>query len=172
MPLIVSDGTGLSNADSYISLDDARTYAENYGYTLPDDNTDAEVSLRKGAVYVDLFESSFNGHRLKDTQSLVWPCVDACKCSGYNQIGIPSDEIPLEVQYAQVIAASHYAAGVAVRANNDGLGVASKEVVGAVKVSYFDNQKTGSSIEITEAIDMLSSLLCVGSSLSIRTVRV
>jgi len=172
MPLIVSDGTGLSNADSYISLDDARTYAENYGYTLPDDDTDAEVSLRKGAVYVDLFESSFSGYRLKGTQSLAWPRVGAYKCSGYNQIDIPSDEIPLEVQYAQVIAASYYAAGVAVRANDDGLGVASKEVVGAVKVSYFDNGKTGTSTEITEATDMLNNLLCVGSSLSMRTVKV
>ena len=172
MALTIEDGTGLADADSYISLADARTYALNYGYTLPVDDTEAEVALRKGAVYVGLFEGSFSGSRLEDTQSLAFPRKDCYKCIGDNQTDIPSDSIPLEIKYSQVIAANYYGQGLDVRANNDGLAIQSEEVTGAVKVSYFDNGKTGGSTEITEANDMLSSFLCAGGlGLTMRTVR-
>ena len=172
MSLIVEDGTGLADADSYISLDGARAYALKYGYTLPVGDAEANVKLRKGAVYVDLFEGSFPGQRLVDTQSLAWSRINAYKCAGQDQICLPSDSVPLEIQYAQVIAASFYATGLDVRANDDGLGVSAKEVVGAVKVAYFDNGKTGKSTEITEATDMLSNYMCVGSVFTLSTVRV
>jgi hypothetical protein len=172
MALIVEDGTGLADADSYISLVDARAYALKYGYTLPVDDTQADIFMRKAALYVDLFEGSYSGERLVDTQALAWPRVNSYKCAGRDQIYLPSDAVPTEIQNAQVIAAHFYAAGVNVRANDDGLSIASEEVSGAVKVSYFDNNKTGATIDLTEADDMLSNLLCGGSSLSLRTVRV
>jgi hypothetical protein len=170
--LIVEDGTGLATADSYISLAEARTYALSYGYTLPVDDTDADVALRKGAVYVGLFESSFSGERLVDTQSLAWPRENAFKCAGQDQIEIPSDSVPIEIQNANVIAAASYGQSINVRPNDDGLAVASKEVTGAVKVSYFDNGKTGKSAQITEAVDALGPLMCNSSLFSARTVRV
>ena len=172
MSLIVENGTGLADADSYISLVDARAYGIKYGYTLPVDDTQADIFLRKAALYVDLFEGSYSGERLVDTQALAWPRVNAYKCAGRDQIDLPSDEVPIEIQNAQVIAAHFYSAGVNVRANDDGKNIASEEVTGAVKVSYFDNGKTGATIEITEANDMLANLLCGGGSLSMRTVRV
>jgi hypothetical protein len=172
MALIVETGTGASDSDSYISLADARAYGVKYGYTLPVDDTQADIFLRKGALYVDLFEGSFSGERLVDTQALAWPRVNAFKCAGRDQVVLPSDSVPIEIQNAQVIAAHYYAAGVNVRANDDGLAIASEEVVGAVKVAYFDNGKTGATIEITEADDMLANLLCFGNGLTLNTVRV
>tara|TARA_R110000744_G_scaffold14616_4_gene41443 strand:- start:1719 stop:2237 length:519 start_codon:yes stop_codon:yes gene_type:complete len=172
MALIVETGTGASDSDSYISLVDARAYGLKYGYTLPIDDDLADVALRKGVLYADLFESSYSGTRVNDDQALAWPRNNAYKCVRYDQIAIANDSIPVEIQNAQVIAASFYGAGLDVRANDDGNSIASEEVVGAVKVSYFDNGKTGASIEITEATDMLTILMCIGSSLSMRTVRV
>lgn len=172
MALIVETGVGLTNADSYISLEDARTYAENYGYSLPVDDLEADIALRQGAVYVDNFEGSFSGERLTSTQSLAWPRNNAYKCYGYDQITIESDSIPNEIKYAQVIAAATYASGVDVRANDDGSNIASEEVVGAVKVSYHDNGKTGASIQITASLDALSPLMCNGSAFTMRTLRV
>ena len=173
MALIVENGTGLEDADSYISLVDARAYALKFGYTLPVDDTQAEIFLRKGAIDVDLHESSFAGGRLNDNQGLAWVRVNAYKCSGQNQITIPSDTVPNEAKYAQVIYADAYTKGLTVRANDDGLAVAAKEVTGAVKIAYFDNSKTGGAIEITEATDMLASLMCVNSNpFSIQTIKV
>jgi hypothetical protein len=170
--LITEDGTGLPTADSYISLIDARAYALKYGYTLPVDDDQADIFMRKAVIYVDLFEASFSGERLEDTQALAWPRVNAYKCSGRHQIDLPSDSVPIEIQHAQVIAAHYYAAGVNVRANDDGLGIASEEVVGSVKVAYFDNGKTGATIDLTEADDMLANLLCFNNGLTLQTVRV
>lgn len=171
MALIVENGTGLADADSYISLPDARAYALKYGYTLPVDDIEAEVALRKAASYVGLFESSFSGKRLNDAQSLSWSRDRAYKCYGNEQILIPSSSVPIEIKNAQVIAADTFGKAVDVRANDDGSSIASEEVVGAVKVSYFDNGKTGTSIEITAAIDAMSSLLCNNNGLTIRTHR-
>ena len=81
--------------------------------------------------------------------------------------------MPTQAKNAQVIAASYYGAGVQVRANDDGNSIASEEVVGAVKVSYFDNQKTGANITITESEDAMATIMCVGGcGLTMRTLRV
>ena len=46
MALVVEDGTGKADADSFISLIGARAFAEKYGITLPTNDTAAEVVLR------------------------------------------------------------------------------------------------------------------------------
>lgn len=149
MALIVEDGTGLPNADSYISLADARAYAANYGYTLPDDDTEADVALRQGTVYVDL--NDWKGERLTTTQSLDWPRTDVY-CHG---VLVPSDSVPLNVQHAQVVAAASYAAGLNPRANDDGRITTMEEVTGAVKVEYSAFGGNGNKTAITEADDKL-----------------
>ena len=174
MALIVEDGTGLNNADSYISLADARIFASDYGYTLPADDTEAGVFLRKGALYVDLSESSFTGSRLVDTQALAWPRSDAYKCSGRNQIALPSNSVPIEIKNSQVISASYYASGLNPRAASTGLRIQSEELTGVGKTSYFDSGGSSSTVEITEANDMIANLMCSNaeSGLSIPTLRI
>lgn len=146
MALIVEDGTGLDDADSYISLADARAFAANYGITLPADDTEAEITLRQGTQYVDLQEDCFVGDRLTDTQSLAYPRDDE---SG----------MPKALGRATVYAAAEFALGTDVRATDDGKSIASEEVTGAVAVSYFNNGKTGGTVTITRAMDALKSLL-------------
>jgi hypothetical protein len=156
MSLTVETGEIVADADSYISLDDARTLAANYGYSLPDDDTKAEVALRKGVWYVDAQEPRYNGTRTDDSQSLAWPRENAYYTYGTE---IDSDAIPTKLQLGQVIAAATYGAGTDVRANDDGKSIASQAVSGAVSQSYFNNGKTGSSIVITEAMDAIATLL-------------
>ena len=146
MALIVEDGTGLVDSDSYISLADARTFAANYGITLPADDTEAEITLRKGTQYVDLQEDCFAGDRLNDTQALAYPRDD-------------DSGMPKVLGRATVYAAAEFALGTDVRATDDGKSIASEEVTGAVAVSYFNNGKTGGTVTITRAMDALKSLL-------------
>ena len=146
MALIVEDGTGLVDSDSYISLADARTFAANYGITLPADDTEAEITLRQGTQYVDLQEDCFVGDRLTDTQALAYP--------RNNNSGMPA-----ALGKATVYAAAEFALGTDVRATDDGKAIASEEVTGAVAVSYFNNGKTGGTVTITRAMDALKSLL-------------
>ena len=146
MALIVEDGTGLVDSDSYISLADARTFAANYGITLPADDTEAEITLRQGTQYVDLQEDCFVGDRLTDTQALAYPRDD-------------DSGMPKALGRATVYAAAEFALGTDVRATDDGKAIASEEVTGAVAVSYFNNGKTGGTVTITRAMDALKSLL-------------
>ena len=61
MALIIEDGSIVANANSFISLVDARAYAATIGLTLPVDDTEAEVTLINGARYVNSQEPSFQG---------------------------------------------------------------------------------------------------------------
>jgi hypothetical protein len=172
MPLVVEDGTGLANADSYQTLEDARLLASDFGVCLPASDFDAEVALRNGARYADRYEGRFSGHRLVDTQALSYPREDSCRCYGVNTIAVDSGVIPMEILLSQLFAAVEYGAGTEVMPVDDGRSVQLEEVVGAVKAQYFDNGKTGGSVVITKSVDALKPLLCVGGGLSCRTVRV
>ena len=156
MALVVEDGTGKADADSFISLIGARALAEKYGITLPTNDTAAEVVLRQGCQYVVLQEKCFNGGRLTTRQALPWPRTGATNAYG---VEYADGDMPVQLGYSQVYAAAEYAAGKDVRASDDGLSVAGKEVTGAVAVSYFNNGKTGKAITITKSLDALAPLM-------------
>ena len=170
MALVVEDGTGKADADSFISLIGARAFAEKYGITLPTNDTAAEVALRQGCQYVELQQKCFSGSRLTSTQALSWPRTAATNAYGAEYT---DGDMPPQLGFAQVYAAAEYAAGKDVRASDDGLSVASKEVTGAVAVSYFNNGKTGKAITITKSLDALSPLMtsCSNNGFEFRVVR-
>ncbi len=168
MALVVEDGTGLDNADSYISLDDAVQLAANYGLSLPSCDDEADSALRNGAIYVDLKEASFSGERLNDAQALAWPRSNAYKCSG---VAIPSDSIPVEVKRAQVFAACEYGNGTDVRASTTGTQV-KKEKVSSIEVEYFEGSAGGATI-IRRSDDALVTIICISTNpYTQRTLRV
>lgn len=166
MPLVIEDGTGLPDADSYISLADARTYAADYGYALAADDTEAEVQLRRGAQYVDT--NQFKGQKLNPLQGLAFP-----------RTGVECDGVEVEISQqllwagrAQVIYADAVNSGVNVRGNDAGQEVQSSEVTGAVKESYFQSYQTAETVVITAAVDQLGCLIDgTANSFTLRTVR-
>ena len=170
MALVVETGAGLADADSFISLFDARAFAAKYGVTLPVDDAAAEVALRQGCQYVELQQKCFSGSRLTSTQALSWPRTGATNVYG---VEYADGDMPVQLGYSQVYAAAEYAAGKDVRASDDGLSVASKEVTGAVAVSYFNNGKTGKAITITKSLDALAPLMvsCSNNGFEFRVVR-
>ncbi len=171
MSLIVEDGTGISNADSYQTLADARNNANALGLTLPTTDKKAEEALRNGARYVNRYESRFSGTRLLDTQSLSYPRENSIRCFGTNCSDVASGVIPSELITAQMLAAVEYGKGTNVMPADDGLSVKLKQVDG-LKKEFFDNGKTGKGVTITAAIDALRPLMIAGGRFSARTVRV
>lgn len=156
MALIVEDGGIVPNADSYVSLADARAMAAKFGLTLPVGDIEAEAALRNGAVYVGLQEPMLCGARVSPLQELSFPR------QGVTLYGYPvaADSIPAQVIRAQVIAAVEYGNGTDVRASTDGRVTSMERVEGAVTVQYFNNGATGAATVITAAIDALRPLLC------------
>lgn len=75
MSLVVESGTGLSNAESYVSVVDANTFHTRMGNAAwTGTDTVKEQALRKATRYVDLFYyDRWQGYRIKPTQALQWP---------------------------------------------------------------------------------------------------
>lgn len=71
MALIVEDGTGLPDANSYVTLDEVREYASNRGITLPSDDAELEQNIH---LVMDWFESyTFPSARFTAEQALSFP---------------------------------------------------------------------------------------------------
>ena len=87
MALVVEDGTGVTGADSYVSIAEADTYAAANGLTSWASATAAakEIALRQATRYVDT-RYRFRGSRLGLRQPLEWPrgdVVDGALGDGY-----------------------------------------------------------------------------------------
>ena len=76
MALVVENGTGLSNAESYASVADATTYHSNLGNAswASASGTNQEIALRKATIYLDAkYRGQWRGERILQTMSLSWP---------------------------------------------------------------------------------------------------
>lgn len=77
MTLIVEDGTGLSNAESYISVSDATAYHAARGNSAWESiasDTIREQYLRKATQYLDsMYSARWRGSAINSTMSLDWP---------------------------------------------------------------------------------------------------
>lgn len=114
MTLIVENGTGLPDAESYISVADADDYFAKRGYTLWATMTEPEkeASLRRATDYMgQVYRLRWSGTRVNGEQALDWPRAfvvrDDFEYAGLNGSTIiggrfyfPSDEVPKEVKDA------------------------------------------------------------------------
>ena len=72
MALVVEDGTGLPNADSYLSIVDADAYHASHGAPVAWTG-DKETALRRATQYLDaVYGQRWKGTRLEDDQALDW----------------------------------------------------------------------------------------------------
>lgn len=99
MALVVEDGTGKSDAESYVSVDACGAYATLQGLefsTLPAD--DAEAALRRATRWLDArYRTRFPGRRVNGrSQALEWPRTDAWTSECPPEL-IADDEIPAEI---------------------------------------------------------------------------
>jgi hypothetical protein len=99
MGLIVEDGTGLANADAFMSLAEFKAYADAHGYDYSayDDEAQIEPAIRRGTTYVS---SSFAwpGYKVKRrAQALAWPRNGAVDRDGET---ISADAVPAEIKSA------------------------------------------------------------------------
>lgn len=62
--ITVEDGTGVANANSYLTVDAAREYALNRGVVLSTDDDEVAAELIKGFDYIETKECEFQGTRV------------------------------------------------------------------------------------------------------------
>ena len=74
--MVVEDGTGLSNADSFVSVAYADTYFTTRGVNAWASLTNKEALLIKATDYIEaVYSESWKGVTLNDTQSLSFPRI-------------------------------------------------------------------------------------------------
>ena len=137
--LVVENGQGLANADSYISVAAADIYHSTFGnttwFTL--NTTQKENALREAAIYMrGVYRLRWKGYRRWITQALDWPRIgvpiDDLGFAGI-LVNVASDIVPTEVQQA--------CAELAVRAASGELApdldrFTTREKVGPIEVDY------------------------------------
>jgi hypothetical protein len=106
MAFVVEDGTGLANADSYVSVADADTYVGEHLRAANADrvawlaasNANKEIALRQATDWLDVtFRERWKGRRINETMSLAWPRFGATDEDGYT---LDSDAVPQVVKDA------------------------------------------------------------------------
>jgi hypothetical protein len=100
MTLIIEDGTGKPDAESYASAEDLAMYAVKFGVTIPADAPAQEALLRRAALAMD--GMTWKGRKSNSEQALSWP-----------RRGVeldyeikPDNYLPARIQYGQMALAA------------------------------------------------------------------
>lgn len=161
MALVVEDGSGLSNAESYISVADATTYLTEIGEEA--DWTAAQVAAQEAALRLSTSwidgRYSWPGFPKNDAQALDWPRFDAFDCEGRL---VDSGSVPEGVRRACAWVAKESVAGSVdlTGVNTDGRIKRTRDKVGDLEteVEYEPGGAPGGEIVLPFADSLLSCL--------------
>lgn len=173
MTIVVEDGTGLANADAFVSVAWFRAWADARGKANID-FTDEEIEQAIVRASDYLSESfAWAGYRLNERgaaggrQALAWPRVGVTDKSGY---GLPSDEVPAEVQKAtaEIVVKELASPGAMAPVYNAQERVKS-ERFGSVAFEYDMSNTSAHSARpvILAVMDLIGEFLAAGASNSI-----
>src|SRR5471030_2166262 len=90
MTLIIEDGTGKPDAESYASAEDLAMYAVKFGVVIPADVVAQEALLRRAALAMD--GKTWKGRKTNSEQGLSWPRREDLKFG----VVIPADVVAQE----------------------------------------------------------------------------
>ena len=100
MTLIIEDGTGKPDAESYASADDLALYAVKFGAVIPAGVPEQEALLRRAALAMD--GKTWKGRKMSSEQALAWPRRGIeldCQIK-------PDNYLPARSQYGQMALAA------------------------------------------------------------------
>lgn len=156
--LIVEDGSGISDSNSYCDLDFALEYCVNHGYTSWIDMTEDEqkVYLIKGTSFVDNFYE-WKGYKRTSVQSLEFPRNGLIDNNKTEILGIPNN-LKKAVIEAGFINYSSEVDNLFV--SRDENGAIKRQKVDELEVEYFgESEVTETEAEYKTTYQVLNKLL-------------
>lgn len=168
--IIVEDGSGVANANSYVSVANARVYAEARGVTFPVSNDEVATFLIRATDYLEAQECEYQGERTSSDQALSWPRTGVV----LNCDDVPPNVIPKSLISAQVQLAMAVFAGFDLQPNVSPADYVTREKVGPIETEYADPTKVGMTPTFGAANALLAPLFgkCASDRFSVRTIRV
>ena len=100
MTLIIEDGTGKPDAESYASAEDLATYAVKFGTVIPAGGPEQEALLRRAALAMD--GKVWKGRKTNSEQALSWPRREVLLDHEIK----PNNYLPSRIQYGQMALAA------------------------------------------------------------------
>jgi hypothetical protein len=158
--LIVEDGSGLPNANSYCDLDYALEYCTMKGYTSWQSlsETEQKVFIIRGTEFVDNFYN-WRGRKGKGSQALSFPRFDLYDDDHYLINGIP-EKLKKACLEAAFLNSSTDASTLF--STKDENGAIKRQKVDSLEVEYFNNQQNETNlnaVDYTTIYDILNKLL-------------
>ncbi len=138
--LIVEDGTGLSNANSYASLEEADTYHSLRGNSLwTGEDSVKEAALIRATSSIDgMYARYWPGTRATKEQALDWPRVDAYDRDGYLETGLPRQVVNATIEAALI----ELQTPGTLTSELDRGGAIKREKVGPIETEYMDSSNS------------------------------
>lgn len=156
--LIVEDGSGISDSNSYCDLDFALEYCVNHGYTSWVDMTEDEqkVYLIKGTSFVDNFYE-WKGYKRTSVQSLEFPRNGLIDNNKTEILGIPNNLKKAVIEAAFINLSSEVDNLFVSRDEN---GAIKRQKVDELEVEYFgESEATETEAEYKTTYQVLNKLL-------------
>lgn len=152
--MVVEDGTGLSNANAYVSRADADVYHSERGREDWLDATEVsrDVAIIRATQWMDgLYRHRWRGGRIKATQALEWPR------RGFDTEGFELSGVPRRVPQAVCEAAYAIIKGVDLTPVLERGGAVKREKVGPIETEYFEGAPARATV--TAVSDLLRGYL-------------
>lgn len=153
MALVVEDGTGMANANSFVSRADYIAFAALRGVVIPD-TVASDVELVKAIDKI--LTMCFKGTKAVDGQALPFPRHEE------DYLGVlvyPDDEVPADVIRGQILFAMAVHDGVDLMPNHvGGVGI-KREKIGPIETEY-DNATAYDSPSLPMAMSAFAAFTC------------
>lgn len=169
--ITIEDGSNVANANSFVTIAEARTYAAERGVTLSAADDDVAIQLIKSKDYLESFAMRYQGEIANEGQSLQWPRIDVYLYG--SEIAFPSNAIPKELKAAQNATIVALAQGVDIMPNYSASDFVTREKVGPIETEYADPTKVGIVPTLTGVDSLLAPLFgSTATNFALRTLRV
>lgn len=137
MALVIEDGSGKTNAQSYVSVANVVTYADLYG--LQHSHVTEAVVMRAMRYLEGAYFERWIGIKKTEEQSLAWPRAWATRKDGYTQ---SENTIPIEIKNAVCALAIRGTPNVDLSPDITRSDATVEEEVGPLRVKYRENAPT------------------------------
>jgi len=167
--IIVEDGTNVTGANSYNSIDTLRSFALDRGVILSSTEDTVAVMAIKATDYLESKAEQYKGLPTNEVQSLAWPR------SGVYVYGVEqsSTTIPKQLKIAHAMLVLAVNEGLSLLPNFSPQDYVIEEAVGSIKTKYADPLSVGIENTFTGVDAFLEPLMLRGlNSFSIQTIRV
>lgn len=135
MALVVEDGTGKADADSYLSLSDYKTYCTAHGHDLAARaDADLESDLRNATIYIDA------NYRFRSTKRTADQALEFPRAVGaVDRDGLALADVPSRLKWAEAELAFIASSGDGADLQPPSTMGIKSESVGPISVTYTDN---------------------------------